>query len=147
MSVEENKALVRHWLEECYNKGNVAVADELVAPDYVNHSAPHGQRPGLEAEQAYIAMIRSAFPDFHLAIEDQVAEGDKVVTRLTASGTYAGGLQDIPASAAIGRQVRVSEILIHRIAGGKAVEGWIEADELGLWQQLGVIPPVGEGST
>jgi predicted ester cyclase len=144
MLTTENKALVRRWLEECYNKGNVAAADELVAPDYVNHSAPHGQMPGLEAEKQYIAMIRSAIPDFHLAIEDQIAEGDRVVTRLTASGTFAGGLEDIPSTAAIGKQVRVTEILIHRIADGKAVEGGIESDLLGLWQQLGALPSGGD---
>jgi predicted ester cyclase len=145
MSTEENKALIRRWLDECYNKGNAAAADELVAPDYVNHSAPHGQMPGLEAEKRYVAMILAAFPDFRLAIEDQIAEGDKVVTCLTASGTYEGGLEDIPSTAVIGKQVRVTEILIHRIAGAKVVEGWIAIDELGLWQQLGAIPSTGEG--
>ena len=132
MSKEENKALVRRWLEECYNKENVSVAVELVAPDYVNRRAPHGQLTGLEGEKQYITMIRAAFPDFHLAIEDQIEEGDKVVTRLIASGTYQGGVEDIPSTAAIGRTIRISEILIHRITGGKVVEGWIEADQLGL---------------
>jgi steroid delta-isomerase-like uncharacterized protein len=140
MSAEENKTLVRRWLEECYNKGNVSAADEIVAPDYINHSAPHGQMPGLAAEKQYVAMIRSAFPDFHLAIEDQIAEDDKVVTHLTASGTYEGGLEDIPSTAVTGKQVRVAEILIHRIDGGKVVEGWIVIDELGVWKQLGAIP-------
>jgi predicted ester cyclase len=101
--------------------------------------------PGLEAEKQYIAMIRTAFPDFRLTIEDQIAEGDKVVTRLTARGTYAGGLEDIPSSATVGKQVRVDEILIHRIAGGKAVEGWMAFDVLGLWQQLGAIPRTKRG--
>jgi predicted ester cyclase len=145
MSTEEYKALVRRWLEECYNRGNVSVADEVVAPDYINRSAPHGQMPGLEAEKQYVTMIRSAFPDFHLAIEDQIAEGDKVVTRLTATGTFAGGLDDIPSTAVTGRQVRVAEILIHRFGGGKVIEGWIVGDELGLWQQLGAIPSMAEG--
>ena len=146
MLIEGNKALIRRWLEECYNKGNVAVADDLIATDYVNHSAPHGQMPGLAAEKQYIITIRSAFPDFHLEIEDQIAEGDQVVTRLTASGTYRGGLEDIPSTAAIGRQVRVTEILIHRMFAGKVVEGWIEFDQLSLWRQLGVIPSKGEGA-
>ena len=145
MSIEENKALIRCWLEECYNKGNVAVADELIATNYINHSAPHGQMPGLEAEKQYITTIRSVFLDFHLAIEDQIAEGDKVVTRLTASGTYTGGLKDIPSTAAIGKQVRVTEILIHRISAGKVVEGWMEFDQMALWRQLGVIQSQGEG--
>jgi len=145
MSTEENKAIVRRWLEGCYNKGNLAVADELIATNYVNHNAPHGQTSGLEGEKQYITMIHSAFPDFHFTIEDQIAEGDKVVTRCTVGGTYKGGLEDIPSTAAIGKQVTVTEILIHRIAGGKVVEGWIEFDQLGLWQQLGVIPQMGEG--
>ena len=146
MSTAENKALVRRWLEECYNKGNVAVADELVAANYVNNNSPHGQMPGLEAEKQYIATIRSAFADFHLAIEDQIAEGDKVVTRLTASGTYRGSLGDIPSTAALGKQVMVTEILIHRISAGKVREGWIEFDQLGLWRQLGVIRSRREGA-
>jgi predicted ester cyclase len=144
MQTEENKALVRRWLEKCYNEGNVAVAAELVAANYVNHSAPHGQTPGLQGEKEYITLIRSAFPDIHLAIEDQIAEEDKVVTRLTATGTYHGGLEDIPFTAVVGKQVRVTEILIHRISSGKVVEGWMEFDQLGLWRQLGVIPPLGE---
>lgn len=145
MSTEENKAIVRRWLEECYNEGNLAVADELIATNYVNHNAPHGQTPGLDGENQYVTMIRSAFPDFHLTIEDQIAKGDKVVTRCTVGGTYKGGLEDIPSTTAIGKQVTITEILIHRIAGGKVVEGWIEFDQLGLWQQLGVIPSMGEG--
>ena len=145
MSIEENKALIRCWLDECYNKGNVDVADDLIADNYVNHSAPHGQMAGLEAEKQYISTIRSAFTDFHLEIEDQIAEGDKVVTRLIASGTYRGGLEDIPFKAATGKQVRVTEILIHRISAGKVVEGWIEFDQIALWRQLGVIKSKGEG--
>ena len=139
MSTEENKAVIRRWLEECYNKGNVTVADELIATDYINRSAPHGQTSGLEGEKQYITMIRSVFPDFHITIEDQIAEGDKVVTRLTAGGAYQGGLEDIPSTAAVGKRVEISEILIHRLVGGKVVEGWIAFDELGLWRQLGVI--------
>jgi len=144
MSIEENKALIRCWLEECYNKGNGAVADELIATNYVNHSAPHGQMLGLEAEKQYITTIRSAFLDFHLAIEDQISEKDKVVTRLTASGTYTGGLKDIPSTASIGKQVRVTEILIHRISAGKVVEGWMEFDQMALWRQLSVIQSRGD---
>ena len=145
MSTKENKAIVRRWLEACYNEGELSVVDEVIASDYVNHSAPHGQTPGLEGEKQYLRMIRSAFPDIHLAIEDQIAEEDKVVTRLTATGTYRGGVADIPSTAKIGTKVTVPEILIHRVSAGMVVEGWIVADQLGLWQQLGVIPPLGKG--
>jgi predicted ester cyclase len=144
MSTEENKALIRRWLEQCYNEGNLAAADDFVAVNYVNHSAPHGQTPRLQGEIEYITLIRSAFPDIHLAIEDQIAEEDKVVTRLTATGTYRGGVEDIPPKAVVGKQVRVTEILIHRISSGNVVEDWMEFDQLGLWRQLGVIPPLGE---
>lgn len=142
MSTEGNKAIIRRWVDECYNKGNLAVADELVATDYVNQSAPLGQAPGLEGEKQYAAMIRSAYPDFHMAIEDQIAEGDKVVTRYTARGTHKGKFMGIPPT---GKKVTVRGIHIHRIAGGKVVEGWSEFDQLGALQQLGVVPPIGEG--
>ncbi|MGA9348792.1 MAG: DUF429 domain-containing protein [Anaerolineae bacterium] len=136
------KAIIRRWIEECYNKGNLAVADELVATDYVNHSAPLGQAPGLESEKQYAAMIRSAYPDFYMAIEDQIAEGDKVVTRYTARGTHKGEFLGIPPT---GKQITVAGIHIHRIVGGKVVEGWSEFDQLGALQQLGVVPPIGAG--
>jgi predicted ester cyclase len=144
MTTEEDKALIRRWFEERYNKRRVAVADELIAANHVNHSAPHGQASGLEGEKRYITTIRCAFPDLHVTIEDQGAEGDKVVTRVMAGGTYMGGMEDIPSTAIVGRHVNVPEILIHRVARGKVVEGWIVFDELGLWQQLGVIPSLGE---
>ena len=142
MSTEENKAIVRRWMEECYNQGNLAVADELIAPDYVNHSAPLGQVPGVEGEKQYATMIRSAYPDFHVAIEDQIAEGDKVVTRYTVRGTHEGEFMGIPPT---DKQITVTGVHIHRIAGGKVVEGWSEFDQLGALQQLGVVPPMGEG--
>jgi steroid delta-isomerase-like uncharacterized protein len=142
MSIEESKAIVRFWMEECYNQGNLAVADELVAPDYVNHSAPLGQAPGLEGEKQYAAMIRSAYPDFCMTIEDQIAEGDKVVTRYTGRGTHQGEFMGIPPT---GKQITVTGIHIHRIAEGRVMEGWSEFDQLGGLQQLGVVPSMGEG--
>ena len=145
MSAEENKAnQLRVW-EEAFGKGNLDVIDELFAPSYYFKSPLGMEIKGSEGFKENLAMMRSAFPDFHLAIEDQIAEEDKVVTRLMATGTYQGGIADIPATAEIGAQVAVSEILIHRVSAGRVVEGWIVGDELGLWQQLGVIPPLGEG--
>lgn len=144
-ATEGNKALIRRCFEGCYNGGNVAVADELIAANHVNHSVPHGQASGLDGEKRYITMIRSAFPDFVVTIEDQIAEADKVVTRATAGGTYRGGLDDIPSNATVGKRVAVPEILIHRFAGRKVMEGGIMFDELGLWRQLGVVPPMAEG--
>jgi steroid delta-isomerase-like uncharacterized protein len=142
MSTEENKAIIRRWIEECYNQGNLAVVDELIAADYINRSAPLGQAPGLEGEKQYATTIRSAYPDFQMAIEDQIAEGDKVVTRYTARGTHRGEFMGIPPT---GKQITVTGIHIHRLAGDKVVEGWSEFDQLGALQQLGVVPPMGEG--
>lgn len=137
MSTEENKAVIRRWMEECYNQGNMAIADELIAANYVNHSAPLGQAPGLEGEKQYATMIRRAYPDFYMTIEEQVAEGDKVVTRYTARGTHEGEFMGIPPT---GKQITVTGIHIHRLVGGKVVEGWSEFDQLGAMQQLGVVP-------
>jgi predicted SnoaL-like aldol condensation-catalyzing enzyme len=96
MSVEENKALARRVLEEMFNKGNLEVADELLAPDYVDHdpAMPEDVR-GPEGFKEYVRAYRSAFSDIHIRIEEQIAEGDKVVTRWTGTGTHDGDLAGI----------------------------------------------------
>src|SRR5215208_1864817 len=88
MSVEENKALFRRTYEELLNRGNLDVADELVAPMFINHEAPPGRDRGPESMRGLATMLRTAFPDLHFEIEDMVAEGDMVAGRLTMSGTH-----------------------------------------------------------
>ena len=139
----ENKALARRWLEEGFNEGNLNVADEIFADDYINHDALPGQGPGPEGTKHNVSMLRSAFPDLHCAVEYQVAEGDKVVTRFSLSGTHQGELLGIPPTS---NRVSVTGILVFRIAEGKAVEGWLNWDMLGLMRQLGVVPPPGQGA-
>jgi steroid delta-isomerase-like uncharacterized protein len=137
MSTEENKALVRRWFEET-DKGNEAIVDELCAADYVDHSPPlPGMPEGSEGVRQANAALRAAFPDTVHTIEDQIAEGDKVVTRLRGRATFLGEILGIPPH---GKVVEITGIAIHRIADGKLVEHWANADLLGFMQQLGAIP-------
>ena len=136
----ENKAIVRRLMEETINQKNLDVFDELVAPDFVNHSAPPGAPSTREAWKQSVAMMGAALPDAHLHIEDEIAEGDRVTTRFTIHGTHQGELMGIPAT---GRQVNFGGIHIARVAGGRIVERWYEFDMMGMMVQLGVVPPPG----
>ncbi len=133
---EENKAIFRSIMD-VVNSGNLGKADEVFDANYVEHSAAPDQAPGVEGFKQLISMFRSAFPDLNSTVEDLIAEGDKVVGRVTASGTHKGELMGIAPS---GNQVTISEIHIIRIAGGKVVEHWGIVDQLGLMQQIGAIP-------
>ncbi len=139
MSTEDNKALVRRGLEEVWNQKNLATLDELVAPDYVVHNASMTVH-GLEQYKQFISMFLTAFPDFQSTIEDMIAEGDKVVTRWTARGTHQGAFMGISPT---GKQVVVTGITIDRFVNGKFVEAWNNGDDLGVLQQLGVVPSMG----
>jgi steroid delta-isomerase-like uncharacterized protein len=143
MSTEENKAISRRSGEEIFNGGNLGLADELYAPDYVLHdpSLPEDLH-GPEGLKQYATMSRRTFPDARVTVEDQIAEGDKVVDRWTARGTHTGDLMGIPPT---GRRIEVSEFTISRFAGGKIAEEWHQGDDLGMMQQLGVVPS-GEAS-
>jgi predicted ester cyclase len=140
---EANKGIVRRMIDEILNgQGNPDVADELFAPYYVGHNpaSPVDTR-GPEGVKGFASMFRSAFPDVHFSVEDQVAEGDKVVTRWRGSGTHRGDLFGI---APTGNRVTFVGITINRIEGGKVAEEWQIFDALGMMQQLGAIPSPGE---
>jgi steroid delta-isomerase-like uncharacterized protein len=139
MSTEDNKATDRRVVEEGWNQGNTAVFDELLAASYIGHD-PSGPIQGPEGFKQFYATYRTAFPDTHLAIEDQIAEGNEVTSRWTATGTHQGPLMGIPPT---GKQVRVTGITITRFADGKEVEAWFNWDTLGMLQQLGVVPAPG----
>ena len=136
---EENKAIARRALEELFSaQGDLDVADEIIAPNYVGHDpvSPEDVR-GPEGVKEFASMYRSAFPDVQLSVEDQVAEGDMVVTRWIASGTHQGELMGI---APTGNRVTVSGTSVERIVDGKIVETWDNYDALGMMQQIGAIP-------
>jgi predicted ester cyclase len=133
---ERNKAQMRRVIEEIYNRGDLAAIDELATRDMVIH-APTGDIVGREGVRQYVAALRTGFPDLQVTIEDQIAEGDRVVTRWTARGTHAGEFQGL---APTGRRTCVTGTDIDRMVEGRAVECWMQMDELGLMQQLGAVP-------
>lgn len=138
MPTEENKAITRRFLEEIFTGGNLELVDELFAPDFILHdsSVPQEVR-GVEALKQYITMYRAAYPDTHFTVEDQIAEGNEVVTRWTGQGTHQGELMGIPPT---GNQVTVTGIEVDRVSGGKIEESWVSYDALGMMQQLGIVP-------
>jgi steroid delta-isomerase-like uncharacterized protein len=137
MSAEQNKALVRRIVDEAQSGHNLGVVDELLAADFVDHSVPPGLPPSREGVKMQFAMFFNAFPDLHVVIHDQVAEGDRVVTRKTFHGTHQGDLMGIPAT---GRSVAFDVIDILRVQNGKITDHWNVVDQLGLMHQIGAIP-------
>jgi steroid delta-isomerase-like uncharacterized protein len=134
---DANKRIIQRLFEEPWT-GNLDVIDEFVAPDYVGHD-PSEQEPtrGPDGVKEFIERYRSAFDGARLTVDDQFAEGDKVATRWTASGTHTGEIAGI---APTGKDVTVTGLTISRFAGGKVVEEWTTWDTLGMLVQLGVIP-------
>jgi steroid delta-isomerase-like uncharacterized protein len=143
MSAEGNKAIVRRFVEEVQNGGNLAVVDEVAAPDYVNHTSQAGVPANREGLKQLTAMFRRAFPDGRMTIEDMVAEEDRVATRKTFRGTHQGELMGIPPTR---KAVAIGLMDIARLVDGKVVESWSAADDLGLLQQLGALAPLGPAS-
>ena len=140
MSTEENKALALRWLDEVWNKGELSLIDELIAPDYVLHDPSRPGVTGRAGIKESIIMFRGAFPDLSFTVEDQVAETDKIVTRYSVQGTHLGSLMGIPAT---GKQGTITGIDIYRINDGQIAEAWSNWDTLGLLQRMGVILPLG----
>jgi steroid delta-isomerase-like uncharacterized protein len=136
MSLQENKSLVLRFIEEVQNQHNLALIDELYSPDFVDHSGMSGS-PGIDGTKAFFTMMFAAFPDMHMEIHQQLAEGDQVMTYKTFHGTHQGPLMSIPPT---GKQVSVDVMDILTIREGKIAEHWTVSDMLGLLQQLGVIP-------
>jgi predicted ester cyclase len=139
MSAQDNKALAHRFFEEFWDQKNLAVADELLAANHVDHTpgSPPGLPPGPAGFKQFGSVYFTAFPDLYITIDGQVAEGEMVVTRWTSHGTNTGGLFGMPAT---NKSATITGITISRIVDGKAVETWTNFDNLGMLQQLGVIP-------
>ena len=134
MSAEENKALVRRWFAEL-DRRHLAIIDELLPADYVDHNPPLPDLPpGREGVRQSSLRLYAAFPDAVHIIEDQLAEGDKVMTRLTTRATFTGEILGFPPT---GKVVEVSGIAVHRVAGGRLVEHWAHMDMAGFMEQIG----------
>jgi len=135
-STNENKALVRRFLEEAYNQGNLAVGDELLAADCVFYTpAPI---PGISGWKQFATAFLTAFPDdLQVTIDDMFSNGDKVAARWTARGTHRGPLRGVPPS---GNMVTWLGMAIYSLADSKITEVWGLNDALGIMQQIGAIP-------
>jgi predicted ester cyclase len=135
MHEHDNKQVVRRFVDEYQSAGDERSLAELLHPDVVDRSRPPGVAAGAEGVRQQFDAFRAAFPDFQATIRDQIAEGDKVVTRKVFEGTHQGELMGI---APTGRAVEFEVIDIVRVEGGRIVEHWNVVDRLGLLQQLGV---------
>jgi len=134
---EANKALVRRVMEESWNKRNMTLMDELFDPGYVYHGVVEGDIIGVKAMKQFLTSLYAALPDSQHMIQEQVAEGDKVVTRFKSTGTPQVEFMGIAPS---GKHITVDEVSISCIAGGRIVEDWNTWDVLGLLRQLGASP-------
>ena len=143
MLEEENKAVIRRWIE-AFNERNLEAEADLLAPGYVAHVpvAP-GPLEGLEAWRQFTSPFVEAFPDLRLTVEDIMAEGDMVAARVAFDGTHRGEFQGIPPT---GKEVAFTSIEVNRVVDGKVEAHWVEIDLLGLMQQLGAIPEPGHSS-
>jgi steroid delta-isomerase-like uncharacterized protein len=136
MSIQANEMTVRQWVDAGWNNGDFRVVDAQYAPDYVGHG-PGQDIVGAEAFKQFVGMWRTGMPDFHMTIEDLIAEGDQVVWRFSVTGTQQGNVLGVPPT---GRSARTTGIVISRFAGGTWVEDYFEVDFVTLLQQLGAIP-------
>ena len=140
MSAEESKATMRRYFD-VFEQGNIALLDELLAPDYINHSPATPNLPtGPEGVKGVVTMFRSAMPDLRVVVEDMIAEGDKVATRYTLEGTHQGELFGVPPT---GQLLRIKSITVERVSEGKIREHWRVTDSLDMMQQLGVVSEPG----
>jgi steroid delta-isomerase-like uncharacterized protein len=140
MSTEQNKTNFKRLYEEVFNQGNLAVAEELIGPNVVEHQQQPGITPdaaGPELVKQIARFFRAAFPDLQITVNDLIAEGDRVAARVTISGTHQGEMMGISPT---GKRVEVSSIDIIRFEDGKAAEHWGETDIMSMMQQLGVVP-------
>jgi steroid delta-isomerase-like uncharacterized protein len=138
MSTEQNKETIRRHVEEIFNKGKLAVADEIISPDYVYHG-PIGEYKGLDGFKQMVTMVLKIFPDIHYTIDDMVAEGDKIAIRYTMTGTFQGEFMGIPPT---GKRIKMAQAFFYRFKNGKEIEALPFSDNLDMYRQMGIpIPP------
>jgi predicted ester cyclase len=150
MSAEDNKELVRSFFDEVWNKGNYDFLDDAYDPNFKLNvmwenpaAGGAGEQSGTEAAKKVISGWRDSVPDLHVTVDEQVAEGDVVVSRHTSAGTHDRPMMGFPPT---GKQFKMSGITFTRCAGGKMVEAWTHWDMLSLLMGIGVIPPLGQGA-
>jgi steroid delta-isomerase-like uncharacterized protein len=140
MSTEENKSIVRRFFEVGPSKGDLIAANELLSPGFALH-VPLPCSPGIAGINDVISACRAAFEQLNVTVEDMVAEDDRVAARFTARGIHKGAFMGLPPT---GKSITMTGIEIFRIENGKIAELWGEANLIGLMQQLGILPPMGQ---
>jgi steroid delta-isomerase-like uncharacterized protein len=140
MSIEENKSIVRRFFEKGPSKGDLSAANELLAPDFTLH-VPLPCSPGVQGINDVISACRAAFEHLNVTVEDMIAEEDRVAARFTARGIHKGSFMGLPPT---GKPIAMTGMEIFRIENGKIAELWGEANLLGLMQQLGILPSMGQ---
>jgi len=135
----DNKSLTHRWFEEVWNQGRESTIDELLGANVVAFGLGEGgtEVHGHKEFKQFFDNLRNAFPDIHITIEDTIAERDEVVVRIVIEGTHKGNGLGV---AATGKKIRLAGICIIQFAGGKLVKGWNSWDQLGMFQQLGLVP-------
>jgi steroid delta-isomerase-like uncharacterized protein len=136
--IKQTDSLIQRIFEEAFNQGHLSVVDELLSPDHLAHDAIGGAPNGPQGLKWLIAMFRAAFPDLHCTVEDEIREGDKLAAHWVMRGTHRGSFLGNPPTS---RLVVVQGIIFGRTENGRIVEDWLLIDQLGILQQLGLIPP------
>lgn len=135
---QENATIIRHFVDEIITQGKIDTAAQYVWEDVVEQVPMPGQGPGLDGLKDAVRAMRAGFPDIVFSIQEQITEGDKVVSRFEWTGTHRGEFLGVPAT---GRPVKVWGIVIDRVKDGRIKDTRIIMDTLGLMSQLGVLPP------
>jgi predicted SnoaL-like aldol condensation-catalyzing enzyme len=135
---DQNKAVVRKFVEEFKNRGNHDIVDEVYTADFAHHFKDPRLPPGRAAMKLLGKSVVAAFPDVHATIEDLLVDGDRVIERTVAGGTSKGPFNGVPPT---GKPVQWTEIHIYRLKDGKIAELWSEIDFLAILAQLGALPP------
>jgi predicted ester cyclase len=138
MATNQTQSPIRHVFDEAFNQGNLAVVDELLTSNHFAHNAHGGAPNGPQGLKLLIVMFRTAFPDLHCIVEDEIREGNKFSARWTLRGTQQGPFMGNPPT---GKQVSVQGLIYGRIVDGKVVEDWTLIDQMGILVQLGLVPP------
>jgi predicted ester cyclase len=138
--VTDSPSFFHRIFTEAFNQGNLAVVDEVLAPDHRAHIIIGGVPNGPQGLKLIIAMYRTAFPDLRCTVEDEIVDGDKFAVRWSLHGTHQGMFLGNPPT---GKQVHVLGIILGRTENGRIIEDWILTDQLAILQQLGIVPPSG----
>ena len=137
MSAEQLKVAAQNFIEKGLNQKDMSAFEAYFSPDLIDHALPPGLPSGLEGRKMFASALLAAFPDLHVHVEDLVTDGEKIVTRYSVHGTHKGELMGIPPT---GKAVSIGGIAIDRFENGQSIEHWEFYDQMGMMQQLGVIP-------